>query len=102
MYQGMQDHDKKTITKLVKKLIELNCTLVISDEESTGLPTNSYDSAIDWLGNSELNRITAVDSNNRHVGTFLLIYGNGARETIADCTDNIFCESVCAAIGEPI
>lgn len=46
MYQGMQQHDKQTITKL--------------------------------------------------------IYGNGPRETIGDCSANGFCESACAAIGEPI
>lgn len=102
MYQDMQNHDKKAITKLVKKLIELDCALVISDEESTELPTTNYKIAIDSLGNSDLNRITALDSNNQCLGTFLLIYGNDPGETIADCTDNSFCESVCAAIGEPI
>lgn len=102
MYQGMPQHDKQTVTKLIRELLKRNCTLIVSDEEYSQQPTSDFAVAMDQLGNSDLNRVVAFDKNHQRLGCFLLIYGNGYRETISDCSANMFCESVCAAIGEPI
>lgn len=101
MYQGMQYHDKNAVRKLVRELLRRNLSLVVSDEEWTERPSTDYDSIMDSLGNSDLNRIAVYDGQTK-LGTFLLIYGNCPGETISDCTANAFCDGVCAAIGEAI
>jgi len=96
MYDKMLSHDKKAVRDLIRELLGRGCAISVHDEEEW-VCKRSMDYAVveDALCNTDQDEVVARDAGGVKLGWFLLVYGNGPGETIADCTANEFCESIC-------
>jgi len=89
----MNHHETTEARALIAYLLHAGCKLSVRDGEETTI-TGSTDAAavLAALGTTEADTLS-VHAGPLGLGSFVLIYGNGPGELIADHSDNQFCES---------
>lgn len=88
-------HEREQADVLVRILLDRGYSVSVNDGEEWVLKRSTDRTAIlAVLGSTDSDTIRIRDENGDSVATFLLVYGNGPGELIADHTANHYAESV--------
>lgn len=89
----MNNTDRTQANALIDLLLANGCRVSVHDGEELTLKRSTDRAAIlDAMGTTEADTLTWRDADGLWLGEFVLIYGNGPGELVADHTANPGCE----------
>lgn len=105
----MKDYETTLARALIDAILAKGCAISVYDGEEWVLPAfgdHGTDpvAIYEALGSTDMDVVLAVDATIQpdcKAGRFMLVYGNGPGELIADHTDNEFCNAIWAEL-EPV
>lgn len=95
MYEDLPNHNKIELQAFVSVALQAGYELAIDDGNGEfSAPSTDYAWLIDNLGEMDADEIKLHKGEHVCDGWFMLVYGNGPGELIADHTANEVCEGI--------
>lgn len=103
MYAFMKEHDKRMARAFVNALVKRNARVSVNDGESWVCnKATKRDVILASIGEAEYETVRVCDEFGNILGSFILVWGNGPGELVADYTANAFCESIMRRCGSAV